>query len=128
MTWTLPSAPPYPGPGASLPRPVAVIAKVAVCVGLVAGIEEVDVLVGARHDYPASTTITYSRAGCGSEERWQPLEGRVGGAWRSLARGLTVGYRKLDRFESLPVRHLRLHLEDLRGKPPNLRVSLYGGF
>lgn len=56
------------------------------------------------------------------------LEGRVGGAWRSLARGLTVGYRKLDRFESLPVRHLRLHLEDLRGRPPNLRVSLYGGF
>ncbi|MBY6540720.1 DUF2029 domain-containing protein [Rhodococcus sp. BP-349] len=38
MTWTLPSAPPYTGPGASLPRPVAVIAKVAVCVGLVAGI------------------------------------------------------------------------------------------
>ena len=38
MTWTLPSAPPYTGPGASLPRPVAVIAKLAVCVGLVAGI------------------------------------------------------------------------------------------
>jgi len=42
------------------------------------GGEEVDALGGARHDYPASTTITYARAGCGSEERWQPLEGRVG--------------------------------------------------
>ncbi len=42
------------------------------------GSEQVDVLGGARHDYPATTSITYSRAGCGSEERWQPLEGRVG--------------------------------------------------
>jgi alpha-1,2-mannosyltransferase len=38
MTWTLPTAPPYTGPGASLPRPVTMILKVAVCVGLVAGI------------------------------------------------------------------------------------------
>lgn len=42
------------------------------------GSEEVDALGGARHDYPASTTITYARSGCGTEERWQPLEGRIG--------------------------------------------------
>lgn len=42
------------------------------------GHEQVDVLGGARHDYPATTTVTYSRSGCGTEERWQPLEGRVG--------------------------------------------------
>ncbi|MGB7363180.1 MAG: glycosyltransferase 87 family protein [Rhodococcus sp. (in: high G+C Gram-positive bacteria)] len=38
MTWTLPSAPPYSGPGAAIPRPVILLAKAAVCVGLVAGI------------------------------------------------------------------------------------------
>lgn len=42
------------------------------------GHEQVDALGGARHDYPATSTITYSRRGCGSEERWQPLEERVG--------------------------------------------------
>lgn len=42
------------------------------------GSEQVDALGGARHDYPASTTITYSRSGCGTVERWQPLKERVG--------------------------------------------------
>jgi hypothetical protein len=42
------------------------------------GHEQVDALGGRRHDYPASTTITYSRKDCGTEERWQPLEGRIG--------------------------------------------------
>jgi hypothetical protein len=44
------------------------------------GHEEVDALGGARHDYPATTTVTYTRKGCGTEERWQPLQGRVGAA------------------------------------------------
>jgi alpha-L-fucosidase len=55
------------------------------------------------------------------------LEGRVRGSWVPLAHGLTVGYRKLDRFEPVLVRHLRLRLEDLRGNPPDLGVSLYEG-
>lgn len=42
------------------------------------GFEEVDALGGARHDYPATSTVTYSRRGCGTEQRWQPLEERVG--------------------------------------------------
>src|SRR5687767_4169662 len=39
------------------------------------------------------------------------LEGAAGGSgseWRVLSRGTTIGYRKLDRFEATPVRHLRL--------------------
>jgi hypothetical protein len=44
------------------------------------GFEEVDALGGARHDYPATTTVTYARADCGTEERWQPLRERVGAA------------------------------------------------
>lgn len=37
MTWTLPPAPPYSGPRVALPTPAVVAAKIAVCVGLVAG-------------------------------------------------------------------------------------------
>ncbi|MFN2523914.1 MAG: hypothetical protein ABR614_11465 [Mycobacteriales bacterium] len=40
------------------------------------GHEEVDVLGGSRHDYPAETAVTFRRSGCGVEDRWQPLEGR----------------------------------------------------
>lgn len=42
------------------------------------GFEEVDAFGGARHDYPAETTVTYRRSGCGTAERWQPLQERSG--------------------------------------------------
>lgn len=41
------------------------------------GFEEVDVLGGARHDYPRRTTIVVRRAGCGLVLRWQPLVERL---------------------------------------------------
>jgi hypothetical protein len=40
------------------------------------GHEEVDLLGGSRHDYPAETSMTYRRSGCGEQVRWQPLEER----------------------------------------------------
>jgi hypothetical protein len=69
-----------PTPGASLP-PSAVAAPVSeVTPGVyryaTSGHEQVDVLGGARHDYPAETAMTYRRSGCGSEDRWQPLKER----------------------------------------------------
>ena len=42
------------------------------------GYEKTDVLSGARHDYPAVSTITYTPTGCGEEDRWQPLVSRFG--------------------------------------------------
>jgi hypothetical protein len=77
-----PGPPPVPGaapravapaPAAGRPEPPTGVYRYAT-----EGFEEVDALGGARHDYPATTTITISRAGCGSEERWQPLQERVG--------------------------------------------------
>lgn len=41
------------------------------------GYEEVDALGGARHDYPAETTITYTPSECGTLERWAPLTQRA---------------------------------------------------
>lgn len=41
------------------------------------GHEEADVLGGSRHDYPTQSTITYTRGGCGTQDRWQPLKQRL---------------------------------------------------
>jgi hypothetical protein len=40
------------------------------------GFEEIDALLGARHDYPPETTITVTPGGCGTLLRWDALEGR----------------------------------------------------
>jgi hypothetical protein len=53
------------------------------------GFEQTDAVGGARHDYPAQTTITVRPEGCGWTEHWQPLEERwddvdlcqTGAAW-----------------------------------------------
>jgi alpha-L-fucosidase len=55
------------------------------------------------------------------------LEAETEGRWALLTRGQTIGYRKLDRFEPVSVRRLRLHVEDLVGTPPVVRVALYRG-
>ncbi len=40
------------------------------------GFEEIDALGGARHDYPATSTITIKAGGCGTLQRWDVLKGR----------------------------------------------------
>ena len=40
------------------------------------GSEKVDALGGTRHDYPARTTITVTRGGCGWKLRWEGLKTR----------------------------------------------------
>ena len=53
------------------------------------------------------------------------LYGATGGAWRVLSRGSTIGYAKLDRFEPVTVRHLRLAVEDAAGVPQGIGIKLY---
>ena len=50
-----------------------------------------------------------------------------GADWRELARGTTVGYRKLDRFESATVRRVRVEVQDAVATPRRLRIGLYRG-
>jgi alpha-L-fucosidase len=47
--------------------------------------------------------------------------------WRELARGTTVGYRKLDRFEPATVRRVRVEVQDAVATPRRLRLGLYRG-
>jgi alpha-L-fucosidase len=53
------------------------------------------------------------------------LEGWVGGTWRVLSRGTTIGYRKLDRFEPVSVSGIRLRVDEAVGEAGPVRVALY---
>lgn len=53
------------------------------------------------------------------------LEGSDGGEWQQLARGTTIGHRKLDRIEPTRVHRVRLTIEDAVGPPQPVRIALY---
>jgi alpha-L-fucosidase len=56
------------------------------------------------------------------------VEGRDAGDWQVLSRGTTIGYRKLDRVESpIPVRHVRIVIEDALETSRDVHVALYQG-
>jgi alpha-L-fucosidase len=46
--------------------------------------------------------------------------------WRVVARGTTIGYTKLDRFEAVRARRVRLVIEDAVGAPLPVALRLYG--
>ena len=93
MTSAAPSPPPPASAGpvttapsaaatgaAASPSPVASAAPERLTPGVytyaTSGHEEVDILGGSRHDYPAETSMTYRRLPCGVQTRWQPLKER----------------------------------------------------
>jgi alpha-L-fucosidase len=53
------------------------------------------------------------------------LEGLIDGSWRVLTEGSTIGYRRLDRLDPVPVRHLRLTVDDGWGRPGPVRFSAF---
>jgi alpha-L-fucosidase len=54
------------------------------------------------------------------------LLGGDGDAWRALARGTTIGYAKLDRFEPVPISRLRIVIEDAAAEPTPVQLRAYG--
>jgi alpha-L-fucosidase len=53
------------------------------------------------------------------------VEGTDRAAWRPLARGTTIGYARLHRFEPAQVRRVRVLIEDAVDIPLPVRVGLY---
>ena len=53
------------------------------------------------------------------------LYGAVDDDWQVLSRGSTIGYAKLDRFEPVTVRRVRLAIENAAGMPQGISVKLY---
>jgi alpha-L-fucosidase len=56
------------------------------------------------------------------------LYGAVDRDWRVLSSGSTIGYTKLDRFEPVNVRRVRLAIEGAAGMPHDISVKLYSPF
>ena len=53
------------------------------------------------------------------------VEGSDGGAWQTLARGTTIGCRKLDRFAAVTIRRARLTIEDAVAPPTRVHLGLH---
>jgi alpha-L-fucosidase len=54
------------------------------------------------------------------------LHGSDGGGWRLLSRGTTIGCARLDRFEPVTVRRIRLEVAGATRTPEPVRLSLFG--
>ena len=54
------------------------------------------------------------------------LYGAVARDWQVLSRGSTIGYAKLDRFEPVKVRRVRLAIEDAAEMPQDVSVKFFG--
>lgn len=55
------------------------------------------------------------------------LTGSNGGAWQPLARGTTIGFRRLVRFTPTAVRRVRLDVDDAIATPRRIALGLYAG-
>jgi len=53
------------------------------------------------------------------------VHGRVGGTWREIARGATIGHRRLHRIDPVTVTGLRLAIEASIGEPGPVAVSAF---
>lgn len=53
------------------------------------------------------------------------LEGEVDGAWRELARGTTIGARRILSFPAVRATRLRVRLEDARATPALSRIQVF---
>ena len=56
-------------------------------------------------------------------ERYR-VEAHTGGGWREIARGTTIGHRKLDRVEPISVDRIRLTIEKALDTPRISRISV----
>ena len=54
------------------------------------------------------------------------ISGLSGETWRILSRGTTIGYARVDRFESVPVRRIRVTIDDAVAAPEPIRIKAYG--
>jgi len=53
------------------------------------------------------------------------LEGSDGGEWRTLSKGTTIGYARLDRFAPVSLRRVRVSIDDAVASPAPMRIKLF---
>ncbi|HEY7044475.1 MAG TPA: hypothetical protein VH419_12465 [Nocardioidaceae bacterium] len=84
----------------TVPIPPVARPETGVYVYTTTGFDSVDALTGARHNFPATTTVTISAAGCGVDVRWNTVRERWDEwQWCPQGRGIeTVAYRSFHQF------------------------------
>jgi len=55
------------------------------------------------------------------------LEAMDTGDWRALARGTTIGYARIERFDPTPARRVRVVIEDTVAPPERIAIRAYSG-
>lgn len=73
---------------------------------------------GLLHDADVSSLL-------GMRVRFDASGTDDGGAWRTIARGTTIGFRRLERVDPSRVRRLRLTIEDSVEFPDFVRVGCF---
>jgi alpha-L-fucosidase len=53
------------------------------------------------------------------------IEGMDTYAWRTLSRGTTIGYAKIDRLEPPSFHRIRVTIEDAVAQPVPIRIRVY---
>ncbi|MDZ4257502.1 MAG: alpha-L-fucosidase [Gemmatimonadales bacterium] len=55
------------------------------------------------------------------------VEGRIGGEWRELVRGTTIGYRRISAIAPVALEAVRVRVEDAVEEPRPVEVRVFGG-
>lgn len=66
---------------------------------------------------PINHAITMEDIRHGQRVRAYEIEGLIQGTWTKLTSGISVGYKKIDVFETVHVEGLRLHVTEAVGEP-----------
>jgi alpha-L-fucosidase len=53
------------------------------------------------------------------------LEREQGNAWQTICEGTTIGFRRLDRFDPVEARRIRLTIREAVDTPKQVRLSLF---
>ena len=74
---------------------------------------------------PVSHVITMEDIQHGQRVRAYEIKGLINGTWKKLTTGVSVGYKKIDVFDTIQVEGLRLHVTEAVDEPVIRSFSAY---
>ena len=69
--------------------------------------------------------ITMENIARGERVRAYSIEGKVDGAWKTLATGSAIGHKKIDHFQPVEVSELRLRIGKSAATPDMRKFAVY---
>lgn len=87
------------------------------------GGRETDLILTAPQ--PVNHVVIQEDIADGQRVRGYVVEGRVDGEWRTLTTGSTIGFKRIERFDTVEVTQLRLRIAESAGEPLIGRFAAY---